>query len=172
MNVLRIFVKRIEIIAFIIGFGLWIYVLFFPTRYILGWYALPAVPESVAKIVATNHMGDITIETISQKKFLCNIYHEDSCWSERDTNFKPINLGKTLCLGDCPDKHMIQIMRSRYEVFVFARISILYSLNEDGTVYVKRSGIVFWPGYIMGVVFGGLCTIVTFFVKRHGQQKT
>lgn len=136
--------------------------LFFPLNYIFVWHALPATPEQIAKIVATNHMGDITIETNSQKKFQCNIYHKKECWTEHDTYYKPINLGKTLCLGDCLDKHTLHMMRSSYEVLFFARPSILYSLHDDGIIYVKRSGIILWPGYVMGAVFGSFCAFVVF----------
>jgi hypothetical protein len=166
MNFLSSFTKRIEIIVFILGFAVGIYMLFFPARYFFAWHALPTSPEPIARIVATNHMGDVTIETMSNKKLLCNIDHEKECWVKLDNNYQPFNLGKTLCLEDCPDKHTLQMMSASYEILFFARPAILYALHDDGIIYVRHTGIIFWPGYIMGVILGGFCAFIVFLIRR------
>lgn len=172
MNFLTDFIKRIEIIAFIFGFVAVIYGFFFPARYFIAWHVLPSPPEPGAKIVATNHMGDITIETFSKKKFLCNIDYEKECWTELESNYRPLNLGKTLCSQDCLDKHTVQMMMSSYEFLFFARPSTLYALHDDGNVYVKQTGVVFWPGYVMAVIFGVFCASIAVLGKHHWWRKT
>jgi hypothetical protein len=170
MNILSNLIKRIEIIVFVLGFAAVIFGFFFPARYLIAWHALPAPPEPAAKIVATNHMGDITIETFSNNKFLCNIGHEKECWTKLESNYKPLNLGKTLCSQDCLDENTVQMMMSSYEFLFFARPSILYALHDDGDIYVKQTGIVFWPGYVIAVLFGGFCAFVAFLCKRQWQR--
>src|SRR5688572_20246401 len=106
MKLLRSLTGKTEIIAFVLGFVAGIYLLIFPARYFFVWHPLPTLPEPADKIISAN-LGDVIVRTISNKKFICNIFHEEVCWTEVD--YDPLELGTTLCAGDCPNKHAEQM---------------------------------------------------------------
>jgi hypothetical protein len=164
MKILGRLIKRIEIIAFVLGFVAGIYMLiFFPVKY-FSWHALPAPPEPVVKIVSANHMGDIIIITASKKKFICNLDSEKECWTEID--YEPLTFGKVLCfMQDCPDNHTMQIIKATGQFHNFGEISFIYSLLDDGIIYVKQTGFIYLPGYMMGAIIGGVCALIAFIAK-------
>lgn len=165
MKLLRQLIKSIEIIVFILGFVVGIYMLiFFPAKYFFAWHALPTPPEPVVKIISANHMGDIIVTTTSNKKFICDLDNEKKCWTEID--YEPLVSGRVLCfIEDCPDSHTIQIIRATGQLHSFGELSFLYSLRDDGTIQVKQTGSVYLPGYMMGVLLGGLSAFIAFIGK-------
>lgn len=166
MKFSRSLLKRIEIIAFVFGFLAGIYMLiFFPAKYFITWHALPAPPEPAVKILSTNHMGDIIVGTASNKKFICNLDNEEECWIAID--YDPWDMGRTLCfMEDCPNKNTVQMTKATGQSHNFGELSFIYSLHDDGIVYVKQTGFVYLPGYMMGAILGGFCAFVAF-VSKH-----
>jgi len=166
MKILNSLIKRIEIVAFILGLVAGIYVLiFFPAKYFITWHTLPTPPEPIAKIISANHMGDIIIRTTSDKKFICNSYHEERCWIEID--YEPLVFGKVLCfMEDCPDNQTMQIIKATGRLHNFGELSFIYSLHDDGIIYVKHTGLVYLPGYMIGAIIGGFCAFIAFIGKH------
>ena|SRR5215217_408931 len=162
MKLLGSIIGKFEILAFIIGFVAGIYIFIFPARYFFTWYSLPVSPEPVDKIIATN-LGDVIVRTVSNKKFLCNIVHEEECWIEVD--YQPLSMGKTLCEGNCPNTYNLQIMESTVLAHSFVAVSTRYSLNNDGVIRIKQKVVVFPDGYMIGVILGLFCSGVAFAVK-------
>jgi len=159
------FIKRVELIAFIIGFVAGLYMLiFFPAKYFFAWHALPVPPEPVAKIFSADHMGKIIVTTTSNKKFICNLGNEKECWTEID--YEPFAFGTIQCFENCRDNQVVQIIRATGQLHNFGELSFIYSLHDDGSVYVKQTGLVYLPGYIMGVIFGGFCALIAFIGKQ------
>lgn len=164
MKIVNSFIKRIEIIAFILGFVAGIYMLiFFPARYLVAWHALPTAPETTVKIISVN-MSDVIVQTISNKKFKCNLRNEKECWTEVD--YEPLELGKTLCsMEDCSNDHTVQMIRATRLAHSFGEISNIYSLHDDGIIYVRQTGFVYLEGYMMGAILGGFCAFIAFIGK-------
>jgi len=162
MKILSSLIKRIEVIAFILGFVAGIYMLiFFPAKYFITWHTLPVAPEPVVKIISANHMGDVIVKTASDKNFVCNSYNEDRCWTEID--YEPIVFGKVLCfLENCPDNHTVQMIKATGQLHNFGELSFIYALHDDGNIYLKHTGFVYLPGYMMGVILGGFCAFIVF----------
>lgn len=165
MKILGALIKRLDIIAFILGFAIGIYIfVFFPAKYFFAWHPLPSPPEPAVKIISVNHMGDIIITTASNKNFICDLDSEKECWTEID--YEPLLIGRVLCfMGDCPDSHTIQIMKASGRLHSFGELSFFYSLRDDGTIHVKQTGSVYLPGFMMGVLFGGLSAFLVFSSK-------
>jgi len=184
MKFLSGLIKRIEVIAFTLGFVAGIYMLtFFPARYFIRWHALTGTPEPVVKIISSNHMGEVIVRTLSNKKLTCNIYNEKSCWTEID--YDPWDIGKTLCfMEDCPDKNTVQMTKATGQAHSFGELSTIYSLHDDGIIYVKQTGFVYLPGYMMGAILGGFCasigligkylflSMISFFRNRQQANRT
>ncbi len=135
----------------------------FPARYFFGWHPLPTPPEPVDKIITAN-LGDLVVRTISKKKFFCSIIHEEECWIEVD--YDPLDFGKTLCAGDCPNKHTVQMMETTALAHTFVAVTMTYSLNDDGIIYLKQKGIIYPHGYMMGAFIGGFCAFTAFLGKN------
>jgi hypothetical protein len=165
MKILSSLIKKIEIIAFILGVVAGIYILiFYPAKYFIKWHALPVPPQPVEKIITASHMGDIIITTTSNKKFICDLDHEKECWTE--INYEPLVFGKVICFTtDCPDDDTKQMVEAVGQLHNFGELSILYSLHNDGSIYVKQTGIIYASGYLMGMVLGGVCAVVAFIGK-------
>jgi hypothetical protein len=156
--------KRIELIAFILGLAIGIYMLmFFPARYFFTWHRLPITPERVTRIISA-HLSDVIVQTTSNKKYSCNIFNEKECWTKVD--YTPLQLGKTSCfMNDCPNTNVVQITRAIIQVHNFGEVSNIYALHNDGTIYVKQTGFVYLEGYVMGVLLGAFCASITFVCK-------
>jgi hypothetical protein len=165
MKFISSLINRIEIIAFILGFVAGIYMLiFFPGKYFIARNALAIPPEPVEKIISANHLGEVIIETTSNKKFICDLKNEKECWTEID--YEPVVFGKTLCfMEDCSDNHTLQIMKTTAQIHSFGELSTIYSLKDDGIIYVKHTGFPYLPGYMMGVIIGVLCSFIAFIGK-------
>jgi hypothetical protein len=165
MKILRSLIKRIEIIAFTLGFVAGIYILiFFPAKYFITRHALPAPPEPVVKIISATHMGEIMVRTASNKNFICDLDNERECWTEID--YEPLVVGKVLCfMEDCSDKHTMQIIKATGRLHNFGELSFIYSLHDDGNIYVKQTGFVYLPGYMMGAILGGFSAFIAFVGK-------
>lgn len=165
MKILSSLIKRIEITAFILGFVVGIYMLiFFPAKYFITWHALPAPPKPVGKIISANHMGDIIVRTASNKNFICDLDNEKECWTEID--YEPLVFGEVLCfMEDCPDDHTMQIIKATGRLHSFGELSFIYSLHDNGIIYVKQTGFVYLPGYMAGVILGGFCAFIAFVGK-------
>lgn len=165
MQILNSFNNRIAIVAFIVGFVAGIYLLiFFPAKYFIAWHELPIPPEPVREIISADHTGDIVIRTESDKEFTCNIYHEERCWTEID--YEPLVFGTILCFReDCPDSQTTQMVKATGQLHNFGELSFIYSLRDDGVIYVKHSGFVYLPGYLMGAILGGCCAFFAFVGK-------
>ena len=153
---------KTEFIAFILGFVAGIYLIIFPARYFFAWHPLPVLPEPADKIISAN-LGVVIVGTISNNKFICNIIHEEECWTEVD--YDPLELGKTLCAGDCPNKHTVQVTETTALAHSFAAVTMTYSLNDDGIIYLKQKGIIYPHGYMIGVLVGGFCGFIAFLGK-------
>jgi hypothetical protein len=167
MKFLSRLVKRIESIAFLFGFLVVVYILFIPAKYFITWHALPNAPEPIAKIISTNHMGDVIVQTVSNKKYACDIYSEKECWTELDANIEPLNWGKTLCLmADCPGNHIVQITIASNASHGLAQVSTRYSLHDDGSIYVKQSGFIDYLGCMVGMFVGSLFAVIAFLGKQ------
>lgn len=108
-------------------------------------------------------MGEIIVKTTSDKKFICDLDHEWKCWTEID--YEPIVFGNVLCFKDCPENHTIQIIKVIGLLHNFGGLSFMYSLHDDGNIYVKISGFVYPPGYMIGAIFGGFCAFIAFIGK-------
>lgn len=162
MKLLSSPIEKIEIIAFILGFVAGIYMLMFPARHFFTWHPLPTPPEPVDKIIMA-HLGDVIVRTISNNKLLCNIDHEEECWTEVD--YDPLDLGKILCVGNCPNKHTMQMMEATVLVHSFVVVSTRYSLNDDGIIYIKQKGVIYPDGYMIGAIVGGFCAFIAFLGK-------
>lgn len=165
MRILETFASRIEVLAFTMGFLTSVYMLiFFPARYFITWHALPASPVPIEKIISV-HMSEVIIKTVSNEKFKCNLGNEKECWTV--VQYEPLELGKSECfIVDCPNKKIIQMMRATSLAHSFGEVSNIYSLHNDGVIYVKQTGFVYIEGYIMGAILGGLCALITFIGKR------
>jgi hypothetical protein len=162
MNILRGFIKRIEITAFCLGFTAGVYMLvFFPAKYFITPHALPVPPEPIAEIISASHMGDVIIRTTTDEKFICDLDNEKECWAKVD--YEPIVFGKIVCFKEsCPDNHTVQIVKTTGQYHNFGELSFTYLLHEDGVIYVRQSGRLYLPGYLMGVIFGGICAAIAF----------
>lgn len=159
------FVKKIEIIAFILGFVVGIYLLiFFPAKYFFTWHALPVPPVPVVRIISANHMGEIIVKTASNKIFMCDLDNEKACWTEID--YEPLIFGNVLCfMENCPDNHIVQVIKATGRLHNFGELSFIYTLHDDGTIYVKQTGFVYLAGYMMGAILGGICASIVFIVN-------
>ena len=168
MKLINRLVQRIEVVAFILGCMIGIYMLVFaPYRYFFMWHALPLPPEHGEEILVANHMGDVVVRTISNKRFMCNIYDEKACWVELDTQYGLFEGSKTLCFkGNCPDERTVQMEKAGAALHGFGEPSTIYSLRANGAIYVKQTGIVYWPGYVAGIIIGGFCAFVVFVGKN------
>jgi hypothetical protein len=166
MKILSSFIKRIEILAFIFGFIAGIYMLiFYPAKYFIKWHALPIPPEPAAKIISASHMGDIIITTTSNKKFICDLDHENECWTE--INYEPLFFGKVICfIKDCPNDKTKQMVEAVGRLHSFGELSIVYSLHNDGSIYVKQTGMIYASGYLIGAILGGVCAVIAFIGKH------
>lgn len=159
MNVFYKLLGKIEVIAFVTGFVVGTYMLvFYPAKYFLVWHALPSPPEPITKIFSVDHMGSILVDTVTNKKYECDLGNETVCWTEID--YEPIPFGTVLCFENCFDDNVRQIIKATGQYHNFGELSFTYALRDDGLIYVKHSGFLYLPGYMMGVFLGGICTVV------------
>jgi hypothetical protein len=168
MKLINRFIQRIEVVAFILGGIVGIYMLVFaPYRYFFMWHALPLPPEAGEEMLMTNHMGDVVVRTITNKMFRCNIYDKEACWFEQVTQYPPFDGSETLCFeGNCPDEHTVQMRKVSAALHGFGEPSTIYSLRDNGMVFVKQTGVIYWPGYVVGAVLGGICAFIAFTGKN------
>ena len=164
MQLLRNFIIRLEVISFFLGFVVALYgLIFYPMKY-LAWHRLPAPPERVIKIFGVDHLGKIIVTTDSNKKFVCDLENEKDCWTEVD--YQPYALGTLQCYKDCRDKHIVQIISATGQFHNFGALSHIYSLHDDGSIFVKETGAIYLPGYVLGGIAGGICALIAFIGKR------
>jgi hypothetical protein len=167
MKFLNRLVKRIESVAFLFGFLVTVWFLFLPAKYFITWHALPKAPDPITKIISNNHMGDVIVQTVANKKYACHIYGEIKCWTELDANIEPLTLGNTLCLmEDCPGQHIVQIVTASNASHGISQITTQYALHDDGNIYVKQFGFIDYLGCIVAVFVGGFFAIITFAGKN------
>lgn len=164
MKFLTNFMKRIEVAVFIVVFISVIYI-FAPVRYFLAWHTLPTPPEPAVRIISATYLGDVTVRTVSNNKFTCNIYREGECWTEVDGN--PWDMSTGLCfMKDCPNNEIVQMKKTTIQNHNFGESSTIYSLNIEGIVSIKQAGFVYFTGYIIATILAALCAFIVFIGKH------
>jgi hypothetical protein len=156
-------ITKIEVIVFILGFIGAIYMLVFaPAKYFI-WHVLAKPPEPVSEIIDAT-IDTIIIRAISDRKYSCNVYAENTCWSEVD--IEPEKGVSTWCFpNDDFTEHTVQILKACNLRHNFGVIGTVYSLNSDGAIYVKHKGYISIAGYYFGAIFGLLCSLITYFSR-------
>jgi hypothetical protein len=154
----------IEIAAFVLSFMIGVYLLIFaPARY-LTWHALARSPEPAAEIIDTT-VDTVTVRTTSDEKFLCNIYNEKECWIE--VRYESLQGRPLWCFPeDYSTEHTVQIVKACSQSHNFGIIGTIYSLHDDGIIYVKHKGYISPEGYCFGTIFGLFFAILAFIGKR------
>jgi len=135
------------------------------------WRSLGTPPEQALKIVGATR-GSVTIETISRRRYVCEIDETNECWKETQAEGALDNLQCSRAIEPTEQANDNLDFQQACDLSPGAYTVFAYALRKDGNIYMQEKttmgewmGVVLLLDMLVGGVVGFLGTLVFFFLR-------